>query len=185
MLKVGVIEPAMSDYNSPIVLVKKRDGTNRFCGDLRYINLVTKFDTEPMGNPEDIMSKLKDDKVFTKIDLSKGFWQIMVEKSSQHLTAFSRADGAYMFEKMPLGLVNFGSTFNRMVRKLLPGCSYADNYLDDILGHTEHWDDHFVTLKDIFTRVRDAGLTLKSSKCLIGFESIAFKGHVVGKVFAD
>ena len=64
MLEADVIEPAMSDYNSPIVLVKKKDGTNRFCVDFRRINLVTKFDTEAIGNPEDIMSKLKDDKFF-------------------------------------------------------------------------------------------------------------------------
>ena len=98
MLEADVIEPAMSDYNSPIVLVKKKDGTNRFCVDFRRINFVTKFDTEPLGNPEDIMSKLKDDKFFSKIDLSKGLWQIMVEKSSQHLTAFSTTDGSYTFK---------------------------------------------------------------------------------------
>ena len=174
MLEADVIEPAMSDYNSPIVLVKKKDGTNRFCVDFRRINLVTKFDIEPMGNPEDIMSKLKDDKFLSKIDLSKGFWQFLVEKSSQHLTGFSTTDGSYTFKKMLFGLVNSGSTFNRMMRKLLHGCSNADNYVDDILGHTRRWDDHLVTLRDIFTRVRDAGLTLKPSKCLIGFESIAF-----------
>ena len=61
MLEADVIEPAMSDYNSPIVLDTKKDDTNRFCIDFRPFNLVTKFDTEPMGNPEDIMSKLKDD----------------------------------------------------------------------------------------------------------------------------
>ena len=61
------------------------------------------------------------------------------------------------------------------------GCSNADNYVDDILGHSRRLDDHLVTLRDIFTRVRDAGLTLKPSKCLMGFESIAFTGHVVGK----
>ena len=66
LLETGVIEPAMSDYNSPIVLVKKKDGTNRFCIDFRRINLVTRFDTEPMGNAEDILSKLKHDQYFTK-----------------------------------------------------------------------------------------------------------------------
>ena len=81
---------------------------------------------------------------------------------------------------MPFGLVNSGSTSNRMMRKLLHGCSNADNYVDDILGHTIRWDDHLVTFRDIFTKIRDAGLTLKPSKCLIGFESIAFTGHVVG-----
>ena len=152
----------MSDYNSPIVLVKKKDGTNRFCVDFRRINLVTKFDTEPMGSPEDIMVKLKDDKFFSKIDLSNGFWQIMVEKSSQHLTAFSTTDGSYTLKKMPFGLVNSGSTFNRMMRKLLHGCSNADNYVGDILGHTKRWDDHLVTLRDIFT----------SQRCRIDSETI-------------
>ena len=153
-LKADVIEPAMSKNNSPKVLAKKKDGTNRFCVDFRRINLVTKFDTEPMGNPDDIISKLKDDEFF--INLSKGFWQIMVEKCSQHLTAFSTADGSYMFEKMPFGLVNTGITLNRILRKLLHGCSNADNYVDDILFHTEHWYDHLATLRDIFTRDRDA-----------------------------
>ena len=82
------------------------------------------------------MSKLKDDKFFSKNDLSKGFKQIMVEKSSQHLTAFSTTDGSYTFKKLPFGLVKSGSTFNRMMRKLLHGCSNANNYFDDILGHT-------------------------------------------------
>ena len=75
-----------------------------------------------------------------------------------------------MFKKMPFGLVNSGNTFNRMMRKLLHVCSNSD-YVDDILGHSKHWDDHLVTFTDIFTRVRDAG----------GFESIAFPGHAVGK----
>ena len=72
-----------------------------------------------------------------------------------------------------------------MMRKLLHGCSNADNYVGDILGHTKRWDDHLVTLRDIFTRVRDAGLTLKPSKCLIGFKSIAFTRHVVGRGIDD
>ena len=59
MLEADVIEPANSDYNSPIVLVKKKDGTNRFCIDFRRLNTVTRFDTEPIGNVEDIMSKVK------------------------------------------------------------------------------------------------------------------------------
>ena len=63
----------------------------------------------------------------------------MVEKSSQHLTAFSTTDGSYTFKKMSFGLVNSGSTFNRMMKKLVHGCSNADNYVDDILGHAIRW----------------------------------------------
>ena len=67
----------------------------------------------------------------------------MVEKNSQHLTAFSTTNGSHTFKKMPFGLVSSGSTFNRMMRKLLHDCS------NDILGHTKRWDDHQVTLRDI------------------------------------
>ena len=76
-----------------------------------------------------------------------------------------------MFKKMRFGLVNLQ----------LHGCSNADNYVDGIFGHTKSWDDHLVTLRDFYTRVRDAGLTLKPSKCLKGFEGIGFTGHVVWK----
>ena len=81
---------------------------------------------------------------------------------------------------MPFGMVNSGSTFNRMIRKLLHGCEDAENYVDDILGHTKVWAPHLRMLRDVFSRVRDAGLTLRPSKCLIGFENISFTGHIVG-----
>ena len=106
MLDAGVVEPACSEYNSPIVLVRKKDGSARFCCDFRRLNSVTKFDTEPMSNAEDIMTNLKEDKFFTKIDLSKGYWQIPVAEESKHLTAFSTSDSSYQFKKMPFGLVN-------------------------------------------------------------------------------
>ena len=118
------------------------------------------------------LSYFKDDKSFTKIDLRKGFRQIMVEKSSQLLTAFSTTDGSYMFKKIPFGFVNYGNThdrmmrmilqsgitFNRMTRKLLHGWSNADNYVDD-----KHWDDHLFTLSETF---------YQSQRCRIHSETI-------------
>ncbi|XP_053381689.1 uncharacterized protein LOC128549191 [Mercenaria mercenaria] len=180
MLEAGVIEPANSDYNSPVVLVKKKDNTNRFCIDFRRINSFTRFDTEPMGNVEDIMAKLREDNYFTKIDLTKGYWQIPIEEKSRHLTAFSTPEGSYQFRKMPFGMVNSGATFNRTMRKLLAGIKDADNYVDDVLGHTITWERHVMMLRNVFTRIREARLTVKPSKCMIGFGSISFTGHVVG-----
>ena len=75
MLEAEIIEPAKSDFNAPIVLVKKKDGSSRFCLDFRRLNDVTKFDTEPMTNVDDILTKLQGDRYFTKIDLAKGYWQ--------------------------------------------------------------------------------------------------------------
>lgn len=85
MLKMGIIEPVESPYASPIVIVKKKDGTNRFCIDYRKVNRVTQFDAEPIGNPEEIFARLSKGKFFSKLDLSKGYWQIPVKKSSQLL----------------------------------------------------------------------------------------------------
>ncbi|XP_053400680.1 uncharacterized protein LOC128557380 [Mercenaria mercenaria] len=114
MLKAGIIEPATSAYSSPIVMVKKKDNTNRFCIDFRRLNSITKFDTEPMGNDEDIRSKLHGDKFFTKLNLSKGYWQIPVEKQSRHLTAFTTSEGSFQFRKMPFGYDNISFTGHKV-----------------------------------------------------------------------
>ena len=180
MLKYGVIEEATSEYNSPVVMVRKKDNSNRFCIDFRRLNAVTKFDTEPMGNIDDILAGLEADKYFTKIDLAKGYWQIPVEKESKHVTAFSTSKGTYQFIKMPFGMVNSGATFNRMMRKLLVNCPNTDHYVDDILGHTTSWGKHMEMLRDVLGRIRDAGLTVRPTKCLIGYGNIGFTGHVVG-----
>ena len=74
ILEADISEPSKAVYNSPVVIVRKKDGSNRFCIDFRRLNLVTQFDTEPMGNPEAIMAKLEPDRYFTKIHLSKGYW---------------------------------------------------------------------------------------------------------------
>lgn len=78
-------------------------------------------------------------------------------------------------------MANSGATFNRMMRELLTGCLHTDSYVDDILGHTITRDIHIKMLQELFTRIRDAGLTVKPSKCFIGFSNIGFTGHVVGK----
>ena len=153
MLEAGVIEPSCSSYNSPIVLVKKKDGTNRFYIDFRRLNAITKFDTEPMGNTEDIVTTLCDDQYFTKIDLAKGYWQIPVEEESKPMTSFSTHNVSYQFRMMPFGLAN-SATFNKMMRKLLKGCDDVDNYVDDILGfHTVSWASHLQVLRNVFTRI--------------------------------
>ena len=102
MLEMGVIELSNSPYNSPIVIVKKKDNTNKFCIDFQRINTVTKFDSESMANSEDVLAKLQKDQYFTKIDFSKGYWQITMAKESKPITAFSMADGCYQFCKFPL-----------------------------------------------------------------------------------
>ena len=181
MLKAGVIEPSRSDYNSPVVIVKKKDGTNRFCIDFRKINSVTRFDTEPMDNYEDIIARTGNDNIFSKLDFSKGYWQIPMEESSKRYTAFTTPTGSYQFRRNPFGLVNSGSAFNRVARKLLAGIEHVDAYVDDVLPHTQDWETHVTTLRELFTRVRKAKLTLRPTKCFIGYDNVEFTGHVLGQ----
>ena len=89
MLDMGIVEPSTSPYLSPVVLVKKSDQTVRFCIDFRNLNKITVYNAEPISNPEEIFSKLATSKYFTKIYLSKGYWQIRLTEDSKEKTAFS------------------------------------------------------------------------------------------------
>ena len=87
MLKLGIIEPSTSSYSSPIVVVRKPDGSNRFCVDFRTLNKVTVFDSEPMPQPEQIFAKLKKDQYFSTFDFSKGYWQVPMTEEDKAFTA--------------------------------------------------------------------------------------------------
>lgn len=143
MLQLNVIEPSVSPYSSPVVIAKKRDGSNRFCIDFRRLNAVTVFDAEPMPSAERIFSKLTGKKYVSKLDLSKGYWQVPLDDESKFLTAFSTPSGLYQFRTMPFGLVNAPATFSRLMRKLLHGMEGVDNFIDDIIVYTDTWEAHF------------------------------------------
>ena len=78
MIVMGVIEPARSAYSSPIILVHKKDQTHRFCIDFRWLNRLTEFEVELLPDSEYIYAKVANARYFTKIDLSKGYWQVLV-----------------------------------------------------------------------------------------------------------
>ena len=177
MLNLGVITPSKSPYASPVVLVNKPDGSNRFCIDYRKLNKITIFDAEPVPNVESIFAKIGRAKYFTKIDMTKGYWQIPVHPNDREKTAFICEEGLFEFIRMPFGLVNAGATFSRLMRKILGNLDNVINYIDDILIFTESWEKHLGTLQKVLERLREANLTVRPSKCLIGYGNIPFLGH--------
>ena len=179
MLSLGVIEPSESPIASPIVLVKKPDGSNRFCVDYRKLNKVTVFDAEPIPDQEELFTKVTHAKFFTKIDLSKGYWQVPMSPESKPLTAFLTPDGLFQFTVMPFGLVNAPASFSRIMRRLLNGLDGVVNYIDDILVYSTTWEQHIATLTEVLNRLRTSKLTARPSKCFIGHTSIEFLGHVI------
>ena len=181
MLRDKIIEPSSASYMSPIVVVKKSDGTNRICVDYRKLNKVTVFDPEPMPQMLEIFSGLSGSRYFSKFDFCKGYWQVPMKPDDKDLTTFVGPEGLYRFRVMPFGLVNAPATFSRIMRKLLYGLKNLRNYLDDVLGHTVSWFDHPSVLREFFCRVREANLALKPSKCFIGYTNLVFLGHKLGQ----
>jgi hypothetical protein len=183
MKELGVIEPSKSPYSAPVVIVKKKTGEHRFCIDFRRLNCVTKVDAEVMPNIEDLYAELsrENNKFFTRIDLSKGYWQIPLSDDSKEKTGFTCPDGHFQFRVMPFGLVNAPAVFTRMMRKLLGGVKGAVNFMDDILVASKTWEEHMATLREVLKRLEDANLTARPSKCQIGYASLDFLGFVVGE----
>lgn len=181
MLKMDIIELSDSPYAAPVVLVKKRDSSYRFCVDYRQINKVTVLDSEPMPNPEEMFSKLAGYRYFSKLDLSKGYWQVPMSSEAKHKTAFVCPAGLFQFKVMSFGLVNAPATFSRLMRILLRGMENTDNFLDDVLIFTHTWEGHLVVIRELLNRLSKANLTARPTKCGIGWTSIECLGHMVGE----
>lgn len=182
MLASGIIEPCNSPYNSPILLIKKADGSPRFTFDGRGINRITVFDTEPLPNMATLFDELHSAVYLSSIDLSKGYWQVPVRKSDRHLLSFvcDTDSSSYCFSKMPFGLINSSATFCRLMRIVLAELPCVKNYVDDIIVYTETFEQHLEVLAELFKRLREAGLTAKPKKMKIGFQKLPFLGHIVG-----
>ena len=178
MLEMGVVRPSTSPYVSPIVMVKKKDGSNRVCVDCRKLKKITEVDPEPITTAEDLFCRLSGKKCLSKIDLTKGYWQIPVAPDV-YKTAFVTPDGQYEFLQMPFGMVNLAATLVRGSKKVLEGLSGVGSYIDDIVIYSDIWEEHLRTLKELFGRLR-AKITARPTKCFLGAYRMEFLGHQIG-----
>ncbi|XP_070203469.1 uncharacterized protein [Littorina saxatilis] len=183
MLKLGVIEPCASPYSAPLVLIKKPDGKMRTCQDFRKLNQIVRFDGEPLPDVEYLFAKLHRAKYLSKLDLTKGYWQIPVKESDRDKTAFTTPQGQFRWTRMPFGLRTAGAIFSRMMRKLLEplGRTDVDNFVDDLLISNEDWDEHLRALRAVLTRMAAADLAARPKKCFLGYQQVVYLGHKVGQ----
>ncbi|MFZ2537708.1 MAG: reverse transcriptase domain-containing protein, partial [Oscillospiraceae bacterium] len=180
LLAAGIISPSTGPFSSPIVLILKPDKSLRLCVNYKQLNAISQFDPEPMVLIDDIFDKLGGSRFLSTCDMSKGYYQCELEEESKKYTTFCHPSrGLHFFNVLPFGLSSGPATFTRIMRKLLAGTKNLDFYLDDVITHTISWKDHVDSLRVFFNRVREGNLTLKPSKCSLGFTTLKFLGHKV------
>ncbi|KAE8974995.1 hypothetical protein PR001_g25837, partial [Phytophthora rubi] len=180
MLQAGVIEEGNGAWGFPVVLVRKKDGEVRFCIDYRALNKITKRDVYPLPRIDETLEALGGARLFTTLDLKSGYWQIGVAPEDRDKTAFTTKKGLYRFVRMPFGLMNAPSTFQRMMNGVLRGLTWSTClvYLDDIVVYTcGGIERHVVELATVMERLVAAGLTLKLKKCVFAATAMEYLGH--------
>ncbi|UYV72451.1 hypothetical protein LAZ67_9003197 [Cordylochernes scorpioides] len=181
MMDIGVVQPSESPWASPVVLVRKRDGSVRFCVDYRGLNKVTKKDVYPLPRVDDALDCLKGAKIYSTMDLKSGYWQISVDEADREKTAFITPDGLFEFKVMPFGLCNAPATFERMMDGLLKGLRWTIClcYLDDVVVFADNFSDHLTRIEAVLNCFKKVGLRLNPSKCSFGASKIKILGHQV------
>ena len=181
MYRLGVIEESQSPWASPVLLVPKKDGTQRFCTDFRRLNAVTKSDVFPLPRIDDIMDKLGRCQFFTSIDLKHAFWQIPMKKEDKEKTAFICGYRLWQYRQMAFGLKNSPATFQRCISKAIGENSYSLAYLDDIIIFSATIEEHLIHIESILKSLSRHNLNAKINKCEFFKTSLTFLGHIVSR----
>ena len=184
MINIGAIRKSQSPWASAIVLVRKKDGSLRFCIDLRKLNKRTVKDAYSLPRIEESLDCLNGAQIFSSVDLKSGYWQVELTEESKALTAFTVGPlGFYECVWMPFGLTNALATFQHLMESCLGEMhlNWCIIYLDDVIVFSKTPEEHLIRLKGVFQKMREAGLKLKPSKCKFFRDQIAYLGHIVSK----
>src|SRR5438045_2508104 len=183
MLRKGIIRKSKSPWSSPVVFVTKKGGEIRFCIDYRKLNKVTKKDNHPLPRIDEMLDKFEGSQWFSTIDLASAYWQVEMDERDIEKTAFITSEGLYECLVMPFRLCNVLATFQRLMHEALGNLIYtkAPVYLNDIIIHSETFEQHLEDIQEVFDRLQNARLMSKESKCEFCAAEIKFLGHIVGR----
>ncbi|KAJ9565014.1 LOW QUALITY PROTEIN: hypothetical protein OSB04_000980 [Centaurea solstitialis] len=183
LLDKGFIRPSTSPWGSPILFVKKKDGSMRMCIDYRELNKLTVKNRYPLPRIDDLFDQLQGAAWFSKIDLRSGYHQLKVREEDVHKTAFRTRYGHFEFIVMPFGLTNAPAAFmdlmNRVCRPMLDRSVIV--FIDDILIYSKSKEEHVEHLREVLEVLRKEKLYAKFSKCDFWLQEVQFLGHLVNR----
>uniref|UniRef100_A0A1A8SA02 Gypsy retrotransposon integrase-like protein 1 n=1 Tax=Nothobranchius rachovii TaxID=451742 RepID=A0A1A8SA02_9TELE len=181
LLNKGWITPSRSPYSSPVVCVRKKDGTLRLCCDFRELNRKSVPDRHPIPRIQDMLDALGGSSWFSVLDQGKAYHQGFLDEESRPLTAFVTPWGLYQWVRIPFGLSSAPAEFQRSMEHCMAGLrdTICLPYLDDNLVHSSSFDEHLEHLRLVLQRYREHGVKLTPKKCELFRQNVRFLGKLV------
>ncbi|XP_017468657.1 PREDICTED: uncharacterized protein K02A2.6-like, partial [Rhagoletis zephyria] len=182
LVEKGVLVPMEnSDWGTPLVPVVKANGGLRICGD--YKSTINKHLVDvnyPLPRIEELFASLQG-QLFTKLDLSNAYNQLVLEESSQQLCAWSTHMGIFKLTRLPFGVKPAAAIFQRTIENMLRGIPNVVNYLDDIVITGSNLNDHVKSIESVLVKLQTVGLRLNVDKCEFFKESISYLGFNIDR----
>ena len=178
-----IIEPVRhSQWAAPVVPGIKTDGSIRLCGDYRTtVNQAAKLDPYPLPRIEDLFASLAGGQVFSKLDLSRAYLQVMLDEESKHLVTVNTHKGLFRFNRLPFGVSSAPAIFQRIMEGVLKGIPGVSIYLDDILITGKSEEQHLANLERVLKQLEVSDMRLKHDKCCFKMPEVTYLGHRIDK----